>query len=186
MTRLAIETPTLGLRVFGDELLAAIAPVGLALAAGVAVVLDLSGEGPAYPTERTMADLVDDGPRRSELRPDRSGVAVLGNGGVSWEAGVELARLLGETWPAVVVRVGSAPVPFPVIPVRPLWPGFLAPAGDRPAVWQRVPGGSAPPGSGPVLPPPGRRTVAALLTGRRPVRSRWVRAWETVWGLPWR
>lgn len=178
-------TGVVGIRTYGDDVLAAIAPIGLALAAGVAVVLDLAGDGPALPGRRTMADLAEDGPRRSELRPERSGVAILPNGGVSPGTGIEIAILLAETWPAVVVRVGADAVPFPVIPVRPLWPGFLAPVGERPAVWQRVPGGSAAPGPGPVLPPPGRSTISAVLGGRRPWRSRWVSAWREVWELPW-
>lgn len=175
----------MGVRTFGDELLAAIAPLGLALAAGSALVVDLDADGPPYPGERTMAEVVDEGPRRVEMSPDRSGVAVLRNGGADHLGAVEMIGRLVHTWPAVVARVGSLEVPFPVIPVRPLWPGFLAPAGKRAAVWQMMPGGSEPPGPGPVLPPPGRATVAALLAGRRPIRSRWVGAWREVWELPW-
>lgn len=175
-----------GVRTFGDELLSAIAPLGLALAAGEALVVDLDRDGPAFGSERTLADMVGEGPTRSELSPDRSGVAAIRNGGADPVDGVEMVRTLARTWPVVVVRVGTVPVPFPVIPVRPLWPGFLAPRGDRPSVWQAVGGGSEPPGPGPVLPPPGRGTVSALISGRRPVRSRWVRAWKQVWELGWR
>lgn len=179
-------TRVVGVRTFGDELLAAIAPLGLALAASRALVVDLDPDGPAYPGERSVAEVAHDGPRRAELVPDRSGVATLRNGGIGTLAAIEVVGTLAETWPAIVVRVGGEPVPFPVIPVRPLWPGFLAPLGQSPSVWQAVPGGIEPPGPGPVLPPPGRATVAALLGGRRPVRSRWVRAWAQVWELPWR
>jgi len=188
MGSIATETRIVGVRTFGDELLAAIAPLGLALAAGTALMVDLDPDGPAYPGDRTVAELAAEGPRRSEMRPDRAGVAYLRNGGADSMAAVDVVTTLGDTWEAVVVRVGteSVPFPFPVIPVRPLWPGFLAPDGDCPAVWQMVPGGAEPPGPGPVLPPPGRSTVSALLTGRRPQRSRWVRAWGQVWELPWR
>jgi len=179
-------TRVVGVRTFGDELLAAIAPLGLALAAGSALVVDLDPDGPAYPGERTVAELAEEGPRRTELDPGRSGVATLRNGGAETLAAIEVVGTLAESWPAIVVRVGSEPVPFPVIPVRPLWPGFLAYAGQSPSVWQAVPGGAEAPGPGPVLPPPGRATVTALLSGRRPPRSRWVRAWTEVWELPWR
>lgn len=185
-TLTAVDSRILGVRVFGDELLSALAPLGLALAAGSALVIDLDPDGPAYPGDRSLADLVVDGPRRSELRPDRSGVAVIRNGGADPVRAVEHVYLLADGWPTVVVRVGDEAVPFPVVPVRPVWPGFLAPAGHRAAVWQRLPGGPDPSGPGPVLPPPGRATVSALLDGRRPSRSRWLRAWGGVWELPWR
>jgi hypothetical protein len=175
----------IGIRTFGDELLAAIAPVGLALAAETALVLDADDGGPSYPGERTVAELAEDGPTRAELRPERGGVALIANGGADPLSVAAVVEMLAPAWPAIVVRVGHAEVPFPVIPVRPLWPGFLAPVGSRPAVWQRVPGGSEPPGSGPVLPPPERATINAILAGRKPFLSRWVRAWRKVWGLPW-
>lgn len=174
-----------GVRTHGDDMLGAVAPIGLALAARAALVVDLDPDGPRYPSERTLAEMVEEGPRRSEMSPDGPGVAILRNGGVDLLASVEMILRLAGTWPAVVVRVGSQQVPFPVIPVRPLWPGFLAPAGERASVWQTVPGGSDPPGPGPVLPPPGRATLTAVLAGRRPLRSRWVRAWGEVWELPW-
>lgn len=174
-----------GVRAFGDEVLAALSPLALALAAGDALVVDLDGDGPLYPGPRTLAEVVEEGPRLAEMNPDRAGVAILPNGGADPAAGVETVVRLAQSWPAVVARVGTDPVPFPVIPVRPLWPGFLAPAGERPSVWQMVRGGGEPPGPGPVLPPPGGATVTALLSGRRPVRSRWVRAWRRVWELPW-
>lgn len=172
-------------RTFGDELLAAIAPLGLALAAGTALVVDLDIDGPPYPGERTVAELVAEGPRRVELAPERVGVAALRNGGIEAVDALGVVGKLSEAWPAVVIRVGAEPVPFPVIPVRPLWPGFLAPTGERAAVWQKVMTESDPPGPGPVLPPPGRATVSALMAGRRPLHSRWIRAWSEVWGLPW-
>ena len=176
----------MGVRTFGDELLGAIAPLGLAAAAGTALVVDLDPDGPPYPGERSVAELAADGPRRDELAPVRAGVAALRNGGAGSVAAVELVGTLAGGWPSVVVRVGSEAVPFPVIPVRPLWPGWMAPAGERPSVWQAVPGGSSPPGPGPVLPVPGRGVVSSLLQGRTPARSRWIAAWRQVWELPWR
>lgn len=181
------ERRIIGVRVYGDPVLAAIAPLGLALAAEVAVVVDLDPHAPPYPGERTVAELAADGPRRVELLPARAGVATVGAGDVTPAEGVAVVERLASAWPAVVVRVGEAAVvPFPVIPVRPLWPGFLAPTTDRASVWQLMVGSGAPPGPGPVLPPPGRGTVTALLHSRAPWRSRWVRAWRRVWELPWR
>lgn len=166
-------------------MLAAIAPLGLALAAGTALVVDLDPDGPPYPGDRTIADLALEGPRRSEMLPERSGVATIRNGGADPLAAIALVETLAPGWPAIVARVGADTVPFPVIPVRPLWPGWMTPRGSSPSVWQSTGGGVEPPGPGPVLPQPGRATVAALLAGRRPVRSRWVRAWRRVWELPW-
>lgn len=186
MEKLATENRVVGVRTFGDELLAAICPLGLALATGTALVVDLDHGGPAYPGERSVAELAEEGPRRAELRPEREGVALVRNGGADTAAAVELIHTLSQSWPVIVVRVGTEPIPFPIIPVRPVWPGFLAPVGERAAVWQMLPGSGEPPGPGPVLPAPGRATVMALLAGRRPIRSRWIRAWTGVWGLPWR
>lgn len=180
------DTAVIGVRCEGDDVLAAVAPLGLALATGTALVVDLDPDGPPYPGERTVAELSQEGPRRNELSPVRTGVAALRNGGASLEEGLEVVSMLTGSWPVIVVRVAAEAVPFPVIPVRPLWPGFLAPVGDRASVWQRVRGGGDPPGPGPSLPVPRHSTVAALLRGRTPVRSRWVRAWSEVWELPWR
>lgn len=179
-------TRIIGVRTLGDELLAAIAPLGLALSAGTALMADLDLDGPPYPTERSLADLVEEGPTRAELSPERPGVAVLRNGGIESGPALEVLEGLAGSWPVIVVRVGMDHVPIPVVPVRPLWPGCLAPTGELASVWQMVHGGSDAPGPGPVLPPPGRAVVAGLLSGRRPVRSRWVRAWRKVWELPWR
>lgn len=176
----------IGVRAFGDDVLSALAPLGMALAAGTALVVDLDQFAHPFPGERTLAEVVEEGPTLAELDPRGSGVAVLPNGGADLEAALEMVVRMAGSWPAVVARVGADPVPFPVVPVRPLWPGFLAPGGERASVWQEVPGGGEPPGPGPVLPVPGRSTVTAFLAGRYPLRSRWVRAWRTVWELPWR
>lgn len=174
-----------GVRTFGDEVLAAIAPLGLALAAGRALVVDADPHAVPYPGERTVRSIADEGPTRAEIRPDRGGIAVLPAGGADRDQISRVIGLLGEAWPLVVVRVGEVDQGIPVVPVRPLWPGFLAPLGQRASVWQRVRGGGAPPGPGPVLPIPPPSTVAALLSARRPLHSRWVRAWRRVWELPW-
>ena len=45
-----------------DGLLSATAPLGLAAAAGTALVVDLDPEGPVYPGPASLADLVVEGP----------------------------------------------------------------------------------------------------------------------------
>ena len=59
-----------------DGVLGAVAPLGLAAAAGTALVVDLDPGGPRYPGPATLADLVADGPRRGDLSPSRRGVSI--------------------------------------------------------------------------------------------------------------
>lgn len=182
MPALAVWTPE-------DGLLGALAPLGLALAAGSALVIDLDPGGPRYPGPRSLADLADDGVRRTDLEP-RPGVAVLRNGGVApAEAAVVVGALL-EAHPRVVVRLPPRPdpigLPMPVVPVRLLVPGgwFRLPA--VPAVFQATPALVRMPADGVRLPVPRASTVASLLRGRRPpAGDRWVRAWHRVWGFAW-
>ena len=75
MPALALWTPE-------DGLLGALAPLGAALAASPALVIDLDPNGPPYPGDRSLADLVDGEPTLEDLTP-RGGVAVLRNGGVT-------------------------------------------------------------------------------------------------------
>ncbi|MEA1901942.1 MAG: hypothetical protein U9N56_00280 [Actinomycetota bacterium] len=170
---LAVQSP--------DPVLATIAPFALALAAGTALVVDFERSGP-----RSLAELEADGPRLEELAPGRSGVAVLPGGRIDLGVAVDLVHRLGDSWPAVVVRPPAAGGwPGVTVPVLPLYPGRLGPREQIAAVWQPIGSGSRPPGPGPVLPRLGRRTIGALLDGRVPPRSRWVKAWTPVWGLPW-
>lgn len=171
-----------------DSVLGVIAPMGLAAAAGSpSLLIDLDPEGPEYPGARSLAELSSDGPTRSELTP--KGLALLRNGGVSWEEACPILIRLGEVWPAVTLRLGAKPIPdlpFPLVPVVPLLPGVLAPSATRAAVWQRVAGGQVAPGPGPLLPPLRRSEVESLLKAVNVPRSRWVNAWKAVWRLPWR
>lgn len=171
-----------------DGLLSAIAPLGLAAAAGTALVIDLDPHGPHYPGDRTLAGLVDDGPTAADLRPNRRGVAVLPNGGVEAGEAAELIDALVDGWPAVVLRTPDPSLGdrfAPLVPVRPLFPGILVEVDRRPAVWQRTGFAAAPPGPGPVLPRPARSTVGRLLNGGPLSKSRWIDAWSGVWRLPW-
>ena len=85
--------------------------LGLAVAAGTALVVDLDADGPSYPAERTLAQVVAAGPRRAEPVPERSGVAVLPNGGVRAFEALEMVEMLARSWPAVVVRAGAVCLP---------------------------------------------------------------------------
>jgi hypothetical protein len=172
-----------------DGLLGALAPLGLAIAAGSAVVIDLDPGGPRYPGGRSLADLVADGPRRSDLEA-RSGVAVLRNGGVAPAEAAAVVQALIAAHPTVVLRLPPRPHPsgFPlaVIPVRLLLPGDFYAMGDRPAVYQATPAAARMPTEGVRLPVPHPATVSALLRGRRPPRrDRWIEAWRPAWRFPW-
>jgi hypothetical protein len=174
-----------------DGLLGALAPLGLAAAAGTALVIDLDPGGPHYPGEVSLADLVGEGPRRDHLSPSRSGVAVLRNGGVTPQAAAEVVAALVAGWDRVVLRLPPRPAPagdgIPVAPVRLLAPGGLFSPGEGRSVFQATPALSRPPGPGVRLPVPSRGTVAALALGRRPrPGDRWVAAWRRVWEVPWR
>jgi hypothetical protein len=176
---LAVRTPE-------DGLLGALAPLGLGAAAGTALVVDLDPSGPHYPGAGSLADLVAEGPRRSDLSPDRKGLAVLRNGGVGANAAGEVLAALEDGWPAVVFRlpgITTAGREADLI-VHPLVPGglFQSPLPGT-AVFQDL--GFRIPAPGPQLPVLGRSTAAALLAGSVPGRSRWVRAWKPAWEGKW-
>jgi len=186
--------PVLALWTPEDGLLGALAPLGLAAAAGTALVVDLDPGGPDYPGSQSLAGLVEEGPRRAQLRPTRRGLSVLRNGGVSWERVAPVVEALAVGWPRLVLRLPSQPplppAPAPIIPVRPLFPGGLFGAGSKakhgaPAVYQQCGWQVPAPGPGPTLPPPRPQTWSALAQGLVPPPDRWVRAWRDVWSYPW-
>lgn len=167
-----------------DPVLSVLGPVGLAAAAGTALVVD-AGEGLRTPPGRTLADLAADGPRLEELAPGRRGVGFISAGGMAAAETAELVGRLSRHWPAVVVRTGVSSWDGPTVPLIPLYPGWLAPDHGGAAVWQSVPGGGRPPGPGPVLPIPGRAITSRILAGGLPHQGRWVRAWLQAWEMPW-
>lgn len=178
----------LGVRTEIDSVLSVLAPMGLAAAAdSPSLLVDLDPAGPNYPSKRSLADLVADGPTRAELTPGPAEMAVLRNGGVGWIEAAETIERLAGSWPSISLRVGEGELglPWPVIPVVPLLPGFLSVAGGRPAVWQASGLGQVAPGPGPVLPPLHRRAIHSLLETQSIPRGRWVRRWRQVWELPW-
>ncbi len=178
MATLATWCPTGGL-------LAIVAPLALAAAVGDALVVDLDPDGPRYPGEGSLAELVEDGPRLSDLRPSRRGVAVLRNGGVRPELARDVIAALVAGWPNVVFRVGVDLSKSPTVPVIPLLPGGFTASWPRPAVYQRMGWQRDAPGPGMTIPTPPRSSIGALLEGRQPVRSRWLAAWGLVWEMPW-
>jgi hypothetical protein len=176
--------PALSIRTLHDGVLGVIAPLGLALARDTALVVDLDPNGPAYPGSSSLADLIRRSPRRADLEPSRSGVAVLRNGGVDPDEAASVVEALAHGWPALVLRLGGAPPAFvgsPTLTVVPLLPGILAPAPNEGAVYQQTGFLAAPPGPGLILPRPSAGTVGRLLRGIVPGPSRWIRAWARAW-----
>ncbi len=177
--------PVLAVQCEADGVLGAIAPLAMAASVGTALVVDLDQAGPHYPGSGSLAQLVSEGPRRTDLAPGRRGVGVLRNGGVSWEPAREVVEALIAGWPHVVLRCRNPAAVCPTVPIVPLLPGNLVETVPGRAVYQQVGWREKSPGPGPVLPTPSRPTVKALCEGRLPFGSRWVRAWRQVWETPW-
>lgn len=173
---LGVESP--------DPVLSLLAALGLAQAAGTALVVDL-GRDLAIEGGRTLADMAAEGPSLPELSPGRSGVALIPAGPLGGAEVAAMIESLLRGWPAIVVRVGREEWPGPTVPVRALLPGLLRPVRSGPSVWQSVGSAARPPGPGPVLPRLRPGLVRALLGGRLVGRSRWVRSWASVWEMPW-
>lgn len=169
-----------------DGALGTVAPLALAAAAGTALVIDVDPDGPIYPGSGSLADLVDDGPRLSDLRPLTSGVAVLRNGGITLDDAREVIEALRKSWPNLVLRApASGPLQsLPTVPVVPLLPGVTRRV-EPVAVYQQIGWHEQAPGPALTLPTPSRGAVRALLEGHMPWRSRWIDAWRAVWELPW-
>lgn len=163
-----------------DPILHHIAPLGLAASAGRCLVVDLDGSAPAY-SNHTLRDLVDDGLRAVDLEAG-PGVAVLGNGGITFsDAAPTIDRLL-EVWGRVVVRDGDAPHPFRVLRVEPMLPDPFGP--ERVDVVQATERGQTWAGSH-VLPPLRRQQIRSILHGSIEPAWRWVRSWRPVWSRSW-
>jgi len=178
----------LGVMTYQDGVLSALAPLGLAASVQTALMVDLDPSGPPYPGDTTLARLVTDGPTTRDLQPSRTGLAVLRNGGVAYSEAEQIIDALGDGWPFVVLRLApedQTRLFVPIVPVIPLFPGLLSVPWSRPAVFQDTGFRVRPAAPGPVLPRPSRRTVGGLLEGRVDPRSRWIKAWQGVWELPW-
>jgi hypothetical protein len=167
--------------------LGAVAPIGLAAAAGTAIVVDLDTRGPHYPGDLSLADLVRSGPRRDHLVPARRGVCLLRNGGVPTTDAAAVIDAIVTGWPAVVLRLPTAAEPPPAaVEVHPLVPGGWFPSSGHRLVLQSS-GWRVPVPQGAILlPRPRRATLSALLTGAAPRRGdRWIRSWRGVWDASW-
>jgi hypothetical protein len=167
-----------------DPVLSLLGALGLAQVAGTALVIDMCGDL-SIRGDRTLSDIVADGPALAELSPGRSGVAVLPSGPLDTSEAEEAIRALASHWPAVVVRGRRGQWPGPMVPVRALLPGLLQAREESPAVWQPVAAGVRPSGPGPVLPRLRASLARRMLSGHEARTARWVHAWTPVWGLPW-
>ena len=160
-----------------------IGPIGLALAAGTALIVDVRTR--YLQGTRTLAQLMVDGPTLFDLSPGRSGVATIASGSVSSGELSEAIEVLAGRWPALVIRSDGSLWAGPTVPYRAILPGFLRPSEPVPSVWQPATGVSVPSLPGPVLPRLGRRPVMAMLEGKTPLARRWVDSWRGVWEMPW-
>lgn len=167
-----------------DPVLSLAAAVGLTGSMGTGLVVDLTRRGGA-PGERSLRDLVTDGPTLAELSPGRPGVALIPGGAVETTEAVGVIERLSDRWPTVVVRVDIPIESFPTVPVIPLYPGRLLQVEESRGVWQPLGSGDRPPGPGPVLPRLRPSVLRRILAGNLPRKSRWVAAWRRVWDLPW-
>lgn len=168
-----------------DVLLGIIGPLGAAAAAGTALVVDLDEHGPPFGGSYSLADLVADGPTRSQLEPSADGPAVLRNGGVDAELASDVVSALIERWPNVVLRCPpSTAASSGAIALLPLLPEPFTPTVNGVIVYQEARFGRPSYLTGPVLPVPRPGTVRALLGGNRPPRrDKWVGAFAEVWEI---
>lgn len=167
-----------------DPVLSLVGALGLGQVAGTALVIDLCGDL-TLRSGRTLSDIAVEGPSLAELSPGRSGVALLSSGPIPTDECAPVVEALAVNWPAVVVRCHAGQWPGPTAPVRALLPGLLQSVDQSPAVWQQIASGVHPTGPGPVLPRLSGSLVRRMLSGRSAGRTRWVRAWAAVWGMPW-
>lgn len=168
-----------------DLVLSLVVPLGCAFQAGTALVVDLDQGGPSMPGGGDLASLVARGPTDAELRPERSGVAMMGNGGIAASEATDVIAALADRWPNLVLRCAPSQMPpDAAVPIIPVLPAPFTIRIDRPSVYQRTHFGGESAKGMLVLPPPKPGTVRALLSARAPGRrDRWVGALEQVWSL---
>lgn len=168
-----------------DATLDALVPIGLAVAFGTALLVDLDPSGPSYSDSYTLADLVRRGPSNAELSPTKKGPAWLANGGVGAEDAAEVVRALADRWPAVVLRCPPGqPRPSDALALLPLLPRPFTLTASAPVAYQRCVAVAPPDLDAPILPRPSSRVVTDLLAGRRPARpDRWLRSLRTLWTM---
>ncbi len=177
--------PTIAVWSPHDLVLSLVVPLGLAARRGTAIVIDLDESGPPMPGRGDLASLVSRGPTEAELSPRKSGVAVLGNGGVSISDASEVIAAMAERWPHVVLR--CAPhirPPDRAVPVIPMLPDPFSMVASGAVVYQRTAfGGKAEPGTL-VLPIPRPSVIKSLMSGSLPPgKDRWMRSLDDVWSM---
>ena len=166
-----------------DALLDVMVPLGLAVCAGTAIVIDTDPEGPVAPGGSTLAKLAADGPTRADLEPRSGAAAFLPNGGIEVTDAADIVAAFAARWPAVVLRCPPRrPRPKGSVLFAPLLPEPWGRRANGPTVYQRTP---VSPTSDPgtlVLPTPRPGTIRSLIAGRKPpVRDRWLRRLAQVW-----
>ncbi|MCB1246093.1 MAG: hypothetical protein KDB69_02365 [Acidimicrobiia bacterium] len=166
-----------------DLVLSILAPLAVAASRPPCLVVDLDPNGPRFSAGPTLAELVADGPTADQLAPKRSGVSVLGNGGVRAGDAEDVVAALGRRWPSLVLRCPpTEPAPPAAIALIPLLPGPLALRTDpHRTILQRVGLRVDVPDGIPVVREPRPSTLRALASMRMPVRSRWVRQLGQIW-----
>ena len=164
-------------------MLSFVGSIGLAASAGTALIVDVGGRGLASES-RTLRDIADSGPTLAELRPGRTGVAVVSGVGLEEDLLRSTLAELAGSWQAIVL-MDSPSGPGQRVPLTPLLPGLAAIDLMGPGVWQPAAGFKAAPGPGLVLPRLRSGLVRQLLRRQLPHRSRWIRAWSPVWEMPW-
>lgn len=169
-----------------DYTLATIGALTLASTRPTALIVDLDSRQTRWCEGRSLRYLVDEGPTGVDLSPVRSGIALLGNGGVEpYEADEVLDALIGGWDSVVLVLPGDIDVPVPVVPIRPhAHPSLLVPF-TRPAVYVRAGWGGSTATPGPLVRAPSSAAVHRLMSGGLPAPGRWVRDWSAVWDIPW-
>jgi len=170
-----------------DVVLSIVAPLGLAVHKGTALVVDLDPASAWIRGEGDLASLVRRGPTESQLRPRRSGVAVLANGGVTVSAASDVVNALARRWPNLVLRcspdASSSQSAVAIVPVLPE-PFDLAIDIQGDVVYQRTGLGGGAHAGFVVLPVPRSSTIRSLLSGRVPARrDPWVRSLGRVWAM---
>lgn len=166
-----------------DPVLHHVAPFGLAATAGTCLVIDLDAAARPY-GGRTLADLLESGATGSDVGGGNRGVAVIGNGGVSFAEAEDLIDRLVERWQQVVIRSGPGDHPFPTVSVEPAFPAPLDPPASV-GVVQTLSRGQRSHRDVVRLPPIGRGRVSGLVNGQVDPRWSWVRAWAAVWERSW-
>ena len=168
-----------------DLLTSVLTPIALASTRTSSIVVDLDPAGPRYGGEFTLADLVRDGPTRSQLEARERTVAVLANGGIDVQDATDVVEALIDRWPNVVLRCDpSRPPPMSAIPIVPLLPAPLAPQVNRSSVFQSLGFSVRAPQGALVLPRPSRSAVESLIGLRSGLgRSRWMTSVARLWSL---